>query len=206
MVLGQALFLVAIAFFVAALEVEIEGEHGWAEKLPTWYRTRGVFFRLVGFFNGYKPLTGYHVFLHAAFFFLFHWSFVVLWYWSVAEELQVLALYLTWICLWDFFWFLLNPHYGLRKFRPRAIWWHARSFWLFGVVLWDYVVDIVLALLFVVLASYLSGTWLYLVEYLWMLGVFVIATMCMVLVAPLYQGWYLKMREIDDRDVIPRER
>ena len=32
--IGAYFFL--IAFFLAHLEIQIEGPHGWAEKLPTW--------------------------------------------------------------------------------------------------------------------------------------------------------------------------
>ena len=38
----------------------------------------------------------------------------------------------------DFLWFVLNPHYGLRKFKPQFIWWHAHS-WLW-IMPRDYVI------------------------------------------------------------------
>ena len=34
----RIVFLFVYALLFAAVEIEIEGEHGWAERLPTWYR------------------------------------------------------------------------------------------------------------------------------------------------------------------------
>ena len=33
--------LCALALWFALIEIEIEGAHGWALRLPTWFRTRG---------------------------------------------------------------------------------------------------------------------------------------------------------------------
>ena len=52
--IGAYFFL--IAFFLAHLEIQIEGPHGWAETLPTW-RWDGPGGRR--WFE--KPVTGYHV-------------------------------------------------------------------------------------------------------------------------------------------------
>jgi hypothetical protein len=40
------------------------------------------------------------------------------------------AILLFWV-LEDFLWFVLNPAFGLRRFRRDAIWWHAESWWGF---------------------------------------------------------------------------
>ena len=34
----RTLFLFGYALLFAAVEIEIEGSHGWAERLPTWFR------------------------------------------------------------------------------------------------------------------------------------------------------------------------
>ena len=36
MTVAMGLYFFAIAFVLAQLEIQIEGPHGWAEKLPTW--------------------------------------------------------------------------------------------------------------------------------------------------------------------------
>lgn len=35
---------------------------------------------------------------------------------------------LFWI-LEDWLWFVLNPAYGIRKFRKEHVWWHAKDWW-----------------------------------------------------------------------------
>ena len=59
--LGRTLLLFAWAFGLAAIEIEIEGGWGWAERLPTWWRSRGLVGRAYGVAMGRRPLTGYHV-------------------------------------------------------------------------------------------------------------------------------------------------
>ena len=45
-------------------------------------------------------------------------------------ELFVVGLFVIFLVLEDFLWFLLNPHYGLKKFKSR-VWWHPK--WFLGV-------------------------------------------------------------------------
>ena len=40
--IGRTLILFAWAFGLAGIEIEIEGGYGWAERLPTWFRKRGL--------------------------------------------------------------------------------------------------------------------------------------------------------------------
>jgi hypothetical protein len=124
--------LVAAAVF-AKLEVQIEGPHGWAEKLPTWRLERHA--ALDWFFGG-RPLTGYHVWAFLFVLFTFHLPFF--WIpgsWSIRGELQAVAGYTAFWIVEDVLWFVLNPHYGWRKFTRENIWWHKR--WALGVPL-DY--------------------------------------------------------------------
>ena len=58
---GRTLLLFFWAFGLAGLEIEIEGGHGWAERLPTWFKKRGPVGRGYGLVMGKRPLTGYHV-------------------------------------------------------------------------------------------------------------------------------------------------
>src|SRR5215216_3987742 len=46
--LPRILLLFAYSLLFALVEVEIEGPHGWAETLPTWYRVRPWYARLFG--------------------------------------------------------------------------------------------------------------------------------------------------------------
>ena len=58
MTVPMGLYFFAIAFVLAQLEIQIEGPHGWAAKLPTWRLDGPRVLRWAG-----KPITGYHVFL-----------------------------------------------------------------------------------------------------------------------------------------------
>jgi len=52
------------------------------------------------------------------------WSF-----WRI--ELFVLGLFIIFLVLEDFLWFVLNPHYSLKKFKRGQVWWHPK--WFLGV-------------------------------------------------------------------------
>ena len=54
---GFLVFIVLYSFIKAYFEVQIEGRHGWAEKLPTWKWGPNKYTRI---FMGDRPLTGYH--------------------------------------------------------------------------------------------------------------------------------------------------
>lgn len=121
MILKLILFSVIIAFIAAKFEINIEGKHGWGANLPTW-RVKNWLTRI---FWGEQPYTGYHFwFLMMAVGFL-HLPFVVGLPWSLSMELLLLASFLLTAVLEDFFWFLLNPHYGLKKFNKTHVNWHA---------------------------------------------------------------------------------
>jgi hypothetical protein len=118
--------LIALSSLLAALEVQIEGPHGWAAKLPTW-RINNRFTQSI--LSG-RPLTGYHVYLFTFVFIFVHLPFLIgLTSWSVAGELHVLSFnFLFWI-LEDFLWFIFNPAFGLKKFTHHDVWWHAPTWW-----------------------------------------------------------------------------
>src|SRR6476469_4487627 len=54
LMLGAYFFFIAL--ILAHLEIQIEGPHGWAEKLPTWRWDGPGVRRWFG-----KPVTGYHL-------------------------------------------------------------------------------------------------------------------------------------------------
>lgn len=127
-----ALFLAAL---VAILEIQIEGQHGWAEKLPCKRKTTGgKFFKILnGLFNDNRPLTSYHVALNAMMIAMWHMIFLFV-PWSVRAEIFIVGLLLLFFVTEDFLWFVFNPYYGLRRFKPEMIWWHKT--WLNGAPSW----------------------------------------------------------------------
>jgi hypothetical protein len=114
------------------MEIQIEGVDGWAAKLPTWRIEKH---RLLDWFYGGRPLTGYHVWAFCFVFLSFHLPFFMGRGWSFREELRMVGAYYFFWVLEDFLWFVLNPHYGWKKFGPAHVWWHKR--WLWGLPL-DY--------------------------------------------------------------------
>lgn len=118
--------LVATAAAFALLEIQIEGSAGWAGSLPTW-SVRNRWTRLV---FGSRPVTGYHAYVHLFVLLFLHLPFFV----GIAEptvraELRLLSFLILFWIVEDFLWFVLNPAFGVRRFRAEHIWWHAPSWW-----------------------------------------------------------------------------
>lgn len=124
-------YLFLIILFLALLEVQIEGKHGWTKNLPTW-RVKS---RIFGFFMGGKDLTGYMLYMLLILFLFFHLPFFGGVQWSIGAELEVISLFLLFSVFWDFLWFVLNPYFGLDKLKKEYVYWHKD--WLFGIPL-DY--------------------------------------------------------------------
>lgn len=113
-------FYTTVAFAFALLEIQIEGKHGWAKKLPTWRLYRPWFRYLPG---ANKPLTGYHLYLWILLFLLIHTPYLFVPA-RAQTEFMLLSGYIYILRLEDFFWFVLNPHFGLKNFRKERVPWH----------------------------------------------------------------------------------
>ena len=191
-------FLVAMVF--AAVEIEVEGKHGWAEKSSTWFRTKGLAAKIYGVFMGGKPLTGYHLFMFFLPLLVFHSHFVMGVPWMLAQEFLVFAMYFAWLPTWDFLWFALNPSYGVRKFKKQNVWWHARSHWLFNVTPLDYLFGWGVSLVFAFAAFLVTDSVEVFLGHVQFLGWFAVFTVLTIfLIAPIYKRWHVKMRQRDDR-------
>jgi hypothetical protein len=127
------LWILLISYFFAEVEIQIEGNHGWASSLPTW---RVEHHPLLDIFWGGRPMTGYHAWVFSFMFLIFHLPVFIRGQWSIQIELRIIgSLMMFWI-IEDFLWFVLNPDYGLDKFSREFIPWHKK--WLLGVPL-DYI-------------------------------------------------------------------
>jgi hypothetical protein len=125
MLLAYVLFL---AFFFAKVEIHIEGPHGWAQALPTWRVEKHP---LLDIFWGSRPLTGYHAWVFAFMALVFHLTIFVTGEFGLKQETRILGcLMIFWIAE-DFLWFVMNPAYGIRKFRRELVWWHKK--WFLGM-------------------------------------------------------------------------
>jgi hypothetical protein len=124
MTAAMGLYFFAIAFVLAQLEIQIEGPHGWAERLPTWRWQSPAVLRWAG-----KPITGYHVFLMLFILLFIHLPMVYVGF-TLEREAEILSLFSLFSVVWDFLWFVCNPHYGLARFRPGQVWWFKT--WILG--------------------------------------------------------------------------
>ena len=106
MTLAIGAYFFCIAFILAHLEIQIEGPHGWAEKLPTWRWDSPRIRRWFG-----KPVTGYHLCLVTFILLLLHLPQFHGGSWD--READLLAMFFLLTVIWDFLWFACNRHYGV---------------------------------------------------------------------------------------------
>jgi hypothetical protein len=189
----RVLFLFGYALLFALAEIEIEGEHGWAERLPTWFRVTTPVARLFGLVLRGKPLTGYH----AVMFVLPLWSFHIGFFaggvpWSWPAEAATLSAYLVWVVTWDLLWFLLNPRYGWARFRKGEIWWHSRT-WI-GRFPVDYWGGLVVSLAIAAAARLATGDFGVLARQVLLVAGFTALTLLTNFAAPRYMRWHAHMR------------
>lgn len=120
-------YVFLLATMISFLEIQIEGKDGWAKNLPCWRANPDwLITKFYSLFQGGKEVTGYHLTLNGLEVFIFHMSFFAGVEWSLAREIQTLScLPLFWVNQ-DFLWFVWNPNYGLKKFKPGYVWWHKK--------------------------------------------------------------------------------
>jgi hypothetical protein len=146
--LGAYFFL--MAFVLAHLEIQIEGPHGWAEKLPTWRWDGPGVRRWFG-----KPITGYHLclitfillFLHVPQFYGASW----------AREADLLAMFFFLSVTWDVLWFACNRHFGMGRFRKGQVWWFPA--WSLGMPR-PYLLTLALSLVAALAPALGTGAWM----------------------------------------------
>jgi len=198
----RVLFLFGYALLFALAEIEIEGAHGWAERLPTWFRVTTPGARLFGLFLRGKPLTGYHLVMFALPLWSFHIGFFGGVPWSWAAEATTLSSYLVWVVAWDLLWFLLNPRYGWARFRKGEIWWHGRT-WI-GRFPIDYWGALAVSLAVAASARLATGTFGVMARHVVVVAGFTALTLLCERGAPAYMRWHAHMRRpgSDERGIV----
>ena len=111
------------------IEIEIEGNNGWAAKLPT-----PVIFRLGG-----KGMTLYHLYMTLLIFVVmaFQTGLVL----NISSFLSTFAYFLQFLFIEDTLWFILNPFYTINKYTKKDIWWHSTQPWILGIPLDNYLIS-----------------------------------------------------------------
>ena len=94
-----------IAVTISWLEIEIEGTHGWASKLPTWRRS--------SILCATRPLTGYHISLSLVLISMVSCGGIVLAIWdstwlALACVLLSLSVFVCAMLFEDAYWFVFN--------------------------------------------------------------------------------------------------
>jgi hypothetical protein len=191
------------AFGLGCIEIEIEGGHGWAERLPTWYLMRGRTGRVYRLAMGQRPLTGYHVFAFTIPLVIVHLPFAFGLDWSLSAELSQLAIYFALAVIWDYIWFVMNPAYTVRRFRRGNVWWFQVP-WIWRFPL-DYYMGMGLSVALAGVAAVDAGSWAPVRGQLWLIVGLIVLTALAVLASPLYHRWYRHMRRAgaDDRAITP---
>lgn len=195
-----ALYWFALAVVLAMVEIEIEGKNGWAEKLPTWYRTSGIG-KLYGLITGSRPLTGYHLFMNLFLIMVIHLGFINGAAWSLTSELILISRCFIFAFLWDLLWFIMNPEYGIYKFKRTEIWWHSKTKWVCGIFPVDYLAALSVSFALNVVATGIAKDMSILKNHLLFIGsFFVFVFLTIYSIAPAYMRWHKWMQRKDDRD------
>lgn len=171
-------YIFILAAVLAILEIQIEGEHGWAKNLPTWRphpdsNLSKVYKRLM---SG-RDLTGYHLTMFAFVFLIFHFPYVFGLTFILEHWLKTMSYFFIFVVLWDFLWFVLNPHYPLRKFTAEHIWWHKK--WGLGLPI-DYYGGVVISLLVLMPIIYLSNSSSVIIWWGMNIGLFLFQTLVLI--------------------------
>lgn len=130
--------VLVLAYMFARVEVEIEGDAGWAANLPTWRIEQHP---LLDIFFGGRALTGYHLWMFSFIAVVFHFPLVFMGQWSLRLEATVAASVMLFWIVEDYLWFVINPAFGWRRFRQVHVPWHKHwafgapvDYWVFGAI------------------------------------------------------------------------
>jgi len=129
------LFVILFSTIYALIEIEIEGTNGWMEGLPT----PGV----LKF--GTKNMTLYHIYMLiliiVSVIFQNNMTF------SFNSFLYSLTNVLFILFLEDILWFIFNPHFTIKKYSKKDIWWHSKQPWYFGMPLHNYIISLIVLII-----------------------------------------------------------
>ncbi|MET3108437.1 hypothetical protein AAKU67_002985 [Oxalobacteraceae bacterium GrIS 2.11] len=121
------LYVFLLSFFFAKVEIQIEGAEGWAVNLPTWRIEQHL---LLTLFWGGRAMTGYHAWMFTFIALIFHLPLFMMGSLSWHLEARVISCIMLFWVIEDFLWFVMNPAFGLSRFKPENVTWHPN--WVLG--------------------------------------------------------------------------
>jgi hypothetical protein len=135
--------MIILALFHSLQETQIEGKAGWARHLPTFRISTFITKLLLN-----KEITGYHIFMLLMYITIFHGIYLFN-PWTLKTEFTIFGLLSWYFIIEDFLFFLVNPHYGISKFKKGSISWHRR--WILRYIpvsyIWGTIVGTILLLI-----------------------------------------------------------
>lgn len=121
--------VILTAVFLAKVEINCEAEYGYAEKLPVEWRIENTWLKsLIGG-------TSYHFYMGLFLLVYMHSILVITGEWTLQKDFLILSFLAFVTVAEDFLWFVLNPHFGIGKFRRECIPWF-KDRWLWFCPLW----------------------------------------------------------------------
>lgn len=163
------LFIYLYGLLWALVMASAEGPIGWGTQAHQWkIQSNHWLAKIFKIINGGRPLHLLPMFAVTTFII----SFLFLPLWNYAHGLpftlinwgELITYSVIFIWAEDFYWFLVNPYYGLSKFKKEFIPWHPN--WFFRIP-----TDYLIALLIVIIVGLLSRGYFWLLVTLSIQGV-----------------------------------
>lgn len=191
-ILPTNIFIFVLATVLAILEIQIEGEHGWAKNLPTWRpKVKNWAVKLYENMMSGKELTGYHLSMFGLVFLIFMLPFFLGAPLTKESFIKELGFYFIFVPLWDYIWFVLNPWYPLKDFQKNNV---NHKAWFLGMPT-DYYFSSAASLAVILVGEYLIGVHGLLSWWLINMGLFILETLVLVvfsLVVLDIDNWHTK--------------
>ena len=166
----DSLIVCASAAVYAAIEIEMEGKHGWAANLPTAKKVLGDFTLYHLYMMLFVAITIGAIFIPRMACSATPWQ----------ASIRFLFYLLLWFLVEDFLWFVLNPYFTLKRYSKDNISWHKR--WIGKRV----PIHNALGVIGLVALTAIEGTWSLVIGLLLSVGF----TVCVVFGAPAYHKFY----------------
>ena len=110
-------YILGIFVSIGFWEAYMEGKGGWAANQVGWKIDLGV-----GFLR--KPLDAYHFWCWVVMIPMFLMLPFIMFGWNAHLFWLVIIGALLGIVIEDFLWFVINPIFPFRDFKPEKVWWH----------------------------------------------------------------------------------